>query len=192
MSKQFAWISSRNISVLLVVVITLAALLIGWLIKEDVLNQTTIISRNGITAQIPKGWLTQYGIEGESKIFSSSDPFDANHVYTVTILPVIPGGQLTDSVVVRNLQRAQELSGYRVLDQAAVKLPGAEGYRVTYAYVATPKFSTIPVVMMGVDFYQPYAERIVVISLEDQSTKYDQVYPAFIKFLNSVKVSSGG
>lgn len=192
MAKQTAWMSSRTLSVLLVVALTLVALLTGWAVKDSVENQSSTVIRNGITAQLPKGWLTQFGIEGESKIFSASDPFAVSHSYTVAQLPVVPGGQLTDSVVVRNLQRAQELASYQVLEQAAVKLPGTEGYRITYVYVATPKFSSIPVVMMGVDFYQQTASRIIVISLEDQSTRYEEVYPAFIRFLNSVKISSGG
>lgn len=192
MAKQSAWISSRNLSVMLVAALTLVALLSAWMIKDSLENQTTVVIRNGITAQVPRGWLTQFGIEGESRIFTASDPFDANHSYTVTQLPVIPGGQLTDSVVERNLQRAQELASYKVLDQAAVKLPGSEGFRVTYVYVATPKFSDIPVVMMGVDFYQPSADRILVFSLEDQSSKFDEVYSEFIKFFNSIKISAGG
>jgi hypothetical protein len=187
--------SAKNkewVSVGLVVGLTLIALFIGRLLKDSIENQTTQIERGGVKACIAKGWSVQHGIDGESTLFTTSDPFDLFHSYTVAQQPVVPGGLITDSVVNRNLERAQQLQNYQVLEQANVKVGGADGYRVKYVYTGVPKFSKIPVVMMGVDYYQVSAERILVVTMEDQSNLFDQVYPAFIKFLNGLVFTSGG
>lgn len=187
--------SAKNkewVSVGLVVGLTLIALFLGRLLKDSIENQTTQIERGGVKAFIAKGWSVQNGIDGESTLFTTSDPFDPFHSYTVAQQPVVPGGLITDSVVNRNLERAQQLQNYQVLEQANVKVGGADGYRVKYVYTGVPKFSKIPVVMMGVDYYQASAERILVVTMEDQSSLFDQVYPAFIKFLNGLVFSSGG
>ncbi len=188
----FSMKNKKWLSVLLVVGMTLAALFIGRLLKDSIENQVNPIERGGVKAFIAKGWTIQNGIDGESMLFTTSDPFDMSHSYTVSQQPVVPGGLITDSVVTRNFERGQQLQNYQVLEQASVKVGALEGYRVKFVYTGLPKYSKIPVVMMGVDYYLPGQERILVATMEDQAHLFEQVYPAFIKFLNSLVISVGG
>lgn len=185
-------LSNRWLSVILVAAVTLVALFLGRVLKDTVETQTFQVERSGVKANIAKGWLVQNGIEGESTLFSTSDPFNQLHRYIISQLPVVPNGHLTDSVVTRNFVRAQELQNYQVIEQTGVRIGNENGFRVKYTYVSTPKFSKIPVVMLGVDFYLPDRARIVVASMEDQSTDFEQAYPAFIRFLNGLAFTSGG
>lgn len=179
-------------SVILVIGLTLVALFAGRLLKDTLENQTFVYEHAGIKAEITRGWGVQNGIQGENMLFATSDPFDLTHRYIVTALPAAVDHVLTDSVVTRNLERGLTLQNYQVLDQAAVKIGGEPGFRVGYVYVDTPRLSNVPVVIRGVDYYIAEKDRVLVVSLEDQSSRFEEVYPAFLKFLNKLRLVQGG
>ena len=194
MAKNISFTENNRplVSIMLVVGLTMIALFAGRWIKDNLENQTSQFERGGIQAEIARGWGVQNGIDGESMLFSTSDPFDLTHRFMVTTFPAAENHLLTDTVVNRNLDRGLVLQNYQVIEQTGVMIGSFEGFRVKYVYVDTPKISQVPVVVMGVDYYIPNGERVVVVSMEDQSSRFDEVYPDFIQFLNSLVISRGG
>jgi hypothetical protein len=67
---------------------------------------------------------------------------------------------------IRNLERAQHLTAYRVLEQTPVTLSGRSAYRVTFAYVDASRVDAAPVVYQGVDYYFAEGDRTIVVTLE--------------------------
>src|SRR3972149_6132901 len=58
-----------------VIVLTLVALLGGWLIKNSVENRSVLFESSGISAQTPQGWLKS-GIQGD-EILRVTDPLSS-------------------------------------------------------------------------------------------------------------------
>jgi hypothetical protein len=93
----------------LAILLTIIALAAGWILKTAVTNHTQAYLRAGVSASIPYQWEVINGLEGESLIFTANPPLDRNQHYEVSLLPVIPGGKVTDLVNTHNLSQGQAL-----------------------------------------------------------------------------------
>jgi hypothetical protein len=180
--------SGDHLSAILVIGLTLIALLAGWLLMIGVTQQTVPVKQSGVVAAVPSGWMIKYGLEGEEMIFWTSDRLDLNHRYTVSLLPAVPKGTLTDVVVNRNFNRSQELSGYQVVRQT----PLSRGYRVDFAYIQPGGAGNLPKVIQGVDYFIPTGEKVLVITGEDEESTFSQSLESFERFLETVRYSPGG
>lgn len=180
--------SGDRLSTLLVIILTLLALLAGWLLMISVTQRTVQVKQSGVTAAIPAGWMIKYGLEGEEMIFWAADRLDLRHRYMVALMPAVPRGTLTDVVVNRNLNRSQELIGYQVVRQTPVN----KGYRVDFAYIQAGEAGNLPKVIQGVDYFIPTGEKVLVITGEDEEHTFSQSLDAFERFLETVRYSSGG
>lgn len=180
--------SGDPLSALLVIALTLMALLAGWLLMISITQQTVQVKQSGVTAAVPSGWMIKYGLEGEEMIFWTADRLDLNHRYMVSLLPAVPKGTLTDVVVNRNLNRSQELTGYQVVRQT----PVSNGYRVDFAYIQSGGAGNLPKVIQGVDYFIPTADKVLVITGEDEERTFSQSIETFDRFLETVRYSPGG
>jgi hypothetical protein len=180
------------LSMVLAIVLTIAALLLGWLLMSITTNRTTQVSRQGISAMAPEGWMVGYGIQDEEMLFWTGDQLAPDHRYTVSKLPFMTGGVLTDSVVVHNLDRGQNLNGYQVVAQAPTRVHDQDAYRVDFAYIKPGGPGNLPKVIQGVDYYLLYGDQVLIVSLEDNVNSFAQSLPLFEDFLNTVRLSAGG
>ena len=158
----------------IVIAFTVIALLVGWGVKSFVEGQTRPVTQGGISAEVPSGWQVDTdesgplsgGSQSTGLVFTARDPLAPETRYLVSSLPGSPEGDLATTAAIRNLQRAQSQTAYRVLEQTPVTLEGRAGYRVTFAYVDAGRIDQVPVVYEGVEYYFAEGDRTIVVTLE--------------------------
>lgn len=176
---------------MLVVIITLAALGLGLLMRQSNTSQTWLyVSREaGIEAFYPAGWLVD---EGGNYVARIRDP-KARPFKTQFVISSIPASGQTS---VRNvldsltLQRSIDLSAYRVLSVEEVTVDGISQTRMTFAYVdadPNPFIQRLPVVVIGTDTVILDGNRALVITYMSDQESYDDNLPAFQRFLASLQ-----
>jgi hypothetical protein len=191
-SRIFTILFGNSLSTSLAILLALAAMLAGWILKSAVTGQTQAVKRSGISAELPVKWLVNGGFTGEALIFSSSPPLDINLSYQVHLLPLAPGGKITDLVVARNSSQAQSLPFYKVTGQQAVQLDGRNGYQVDYSYVRATARGETPEVISGRDVYLEGPEKVLLCTLEDLASHFNESLSSFNHFLRSVSYQKGG
>lgn len=184
--------SRATLSAVLVIGVTLVALCLGWLVMNSVITRTVPINQSNVSANAPAGWMINYGLQGEEMVFTTADQLDQNHRYIVALMPGIPGGSVTDVFTNRTLNQGQNFSDYQVIDQSPAQVNGVEGFRVEYAYIKTGAYGMMPKVVRGVDYYVPKGEKVLVITMEDESENFNRSLDSFFNFLGSVRYSVGG
>jgi hypothetical protein len=176
----------------LAILLTVIALAAGWLLKTVVTSRTEAYHRAGILASIPYKWAVKNGLEGESLVFAANPPLDMDQRYEVRLLPVVPGGKVTDAVNTRNLSQGQTLPFYKVSGQQAVRFNSQNGYQVNYAYVKTDVPGQNPVVIQGTDFYFETSTKVILATFEDSAQHFNDTLPGFYNFLATVSYQNGG
>jgi len=179
-------------STLLVIALVIVALLAGWILKTSVTARTEAYQRAGVSAAVPYQWAVKNGLEGESLVFVANPPLDMNRQYQVRLLPVVPGGKVSDLANSRNLELGQALPYYKVSGQQAVRFGGRDGYEVDYSYIKTDTPGKNPEVIRGSDFYFQTPGRVILTTFEDSAQHYSDTLPEFYYFLSTVSYSSGG
>lgn len=154
--------------------VTAIALLIGWGLMNFETGKTRPVALGGVSAAVPSGWVIEQpntgplstGSEAVGLVFTARDPLNPETRYFVSSLPAAPDTDLGATAAFRNLQRAQDLTAYRVIGQNPVSLSGRDGYRVSFAYVDASQVDRVPVVYEGVEYYFAEGDRTIVVSLE--------------------------
>lgn len=190
-SQQLQTLDREQRSVIAVITVTIVALLLGWSIKASIQNEVRIISQNGISAQVPAGWVAGMG-EGNAS-FSTWNSRNPAQKYLVTIYPASADVTIDTIVIQRNLSRGQQLSNYRVIDKFSGTINGEEVYQVDFAYVELGGRTDIPTVIQGVDYYMDSGDdRIIVVTMEAESNDFEQQLPLFDEFMNTLQIPSVG
>jgi hypothetical protein len=89
-----------------------------------------------------------------------------------------------------SIDRAQNLSTVRVLDQQDVTVNGHNGYKVTYAFVDADSDLTradVPVVVRGVDYFFVAGDHAVVVTYQASEDNYEADFGRFRSFLESLE-----
>ena len=175
----------RN-SVILVLMVMAISLLLGGMIKTAVSDQTRTVTQNGITAQVPAGWLVQNGM-GDLRVVVRN-PQSLTTRYRVN---VVAGTDLVTAAADRNDIRAQLDDTYRVLEETPIVVNGRDGYRVSYALVDA-KDVGMPSIIEGVDYYFVEGSEVVVVSYEAEESAYADGFSYFQNFRESVVYEAGG
>lgn len=171
-----------------VIIVTIIALIIGWFYKSSIENASLPFDAEGISAEIPKGWL-QTSSEGEllRTVDINSKGFGATYVvHTVAITNEASASEVATIVA---LDHAQKLLAFRVLDQRAVKVYGRDAYEISYVYVESNPDVThnaIPSVVRGVDYVFLNGERAVVVSFQADEKSFNLDFGRFERFLQSL------
>jgi hypothetical protein len=181
-----------NTAAWLVLAVTAVALIIGWGLRSFAQGRTRSVTEDGLSATVPAGWLVvpaesgPLGDEGGTGlVFTASDPLDPSTRYLVTSLPASPDADLAAAASIRNLDRAQDNTAYRVLEQTPVTLKGRDGYRVTFAFVDASQVDAVPVVYEGVDYYFIEDGQTLIVTLET-SDPLEEALAAFQDFAAGV------
>ncbi len=184
--------SQSTQSVWIVCAITILALLIGSGLKSIVENQTRPLERSGVTAQVPAGWIIEKGIEGEQTLFIARDPFGGSLRYTASLVPTATDMKPSDLAFTFNLQRGQEVTLFRTLDQNQEKLNGKDVLRVHYAFVDPQNQTSLPLVIEGVEYIFMSYPNALIVAMEDETSQFQSALPSFKAFVSRMQVAAGG
>jgi hypothetical protein len=184
-------VSPSTISVWIVVTLTILALLIGSDLQAMVENQTHPFDHAGVTAQLPAKWLVQEGLASQQTVFSAGDPFNAHLTYSTALVPASTQITASDLAFTYNLQRGQDVSLFRTVDQTQEKVNGKDALRVHYAYVDPKSQATLPVVIEGVEYIFLSQPKALIVSMEAETAQFSSALPAFMRFLGTVKYAGG-
>lgn len=172
-----------------VIILTLAALLAGWLFMVSVQSRTLPFEAGGISAAVPAGWIqSEPGGDVVVQVRQrASAGFQTE--YTIAQKPLSAGG-LNEAVSLLTLQYGQDLMAYRVLSQQTVIVSGREAYELKYAYVeADPNIShaDLPVVVRGVDYIFVNGDTAVIVTYRASESEYARGLAAFLRFIHSIQ-----
>lgn len=158
----------------LVIGMTVIALLLGYMLKTSALGQTRTVNAGDLSVDLPARWVVESASTGlignmpadASRLLSAWDPLDPGTKYIISLLPAGDNADLATIASFRNLQRAQTLTAYRVIEQTRVTLKGQEGYKVSFAFVDASAQDRPPVVYQGVDYFFLEGGQVLVATLE--------------------------
>jgi hypothetical protein len=172
-----------------VIVTTLVAVLLGWLLMSNVQSRSVAFDSGGVKGQMPAGWVTDLAEAGVVLHTSELGGSGFSTTYQLEVVPV--AGDTSPAAVAsfHSINRAQNLSTVRVLDQQDVTVNGQNGYKVTYAFVDADSDLTrsdIPVVVRGVDFFFVAGDHAVVATYQASEDNYEADFGRFRRFLESL------
>ena len=174
-----------------VVIVTVAAVLAGWIVKSEVVNRSVPFESSGIQAALPAGWI-QSGPQGDLLVEARQrNTLEYQTTYAITkMLMSADSGQM-EAVSLVTLQQAQSLNSYRVLDQRAVIVGGRDAYEVHYVFVESNSNVTrneLPVIVLGVDYYFFTPEGAVIVTYRAAEANYQNGLVRFHLFLESIQL----
>lgn len=173
-----------------VILITLAALLAGWLYMGSVESRALPFEAEGIQVSVPAGWIQSEPGDGILVQARERASTGFQTEYTVAQQPLTAEGGLNDVVSLLTIQYGQNLTAFRVLNQQAVTLDGREAYEISYAYVEVdPNIShaDLPVVVRGLDYIFLNGDKAVITSYRASEAEYQGGLAAFLRFLHSIQ-----
>jgi len=182
--------ASLQITEWVVITVTVAALLAGWLLKNSVENRSVPFEASGIFAQTPRGWLMT-SLQG-NEILHVTDPLSSGFgtTYSIENIPVAPDASVGQTVSLLTLQRGQALTAYRVLEQKPVTVFGRAAYEISYVYVESNPNLThneIPNIVRGLDYIYLNGDHAVVATYWADEKAFESDLGRFQRFLDSLK-----
>ncbi|HJR78473.1 MAG TPA: hypothetical protein VJ821_00285 [Anaerolineales bacterium] len=172
-----------------VVIVTLLALLAGWLYKSSVENRSLTFESDGIIAEVPKGWFQS---QSESTVIQVTDPTSAGFatMYAISRQTVANDVSPAQAASFQNLDLGQQLTDFRVLDQQPVLVNGQEAYQVSYVFVESdPNLARddIPSVVLGRDYTFVRNGQAITVSYRADEHEFEPGLNRFYRFLSSVQ-----
>lgn len=175
----------------LVIALTVVAILAGLALRQRSLNQTwQYTSREaGIEAEYPTGWLTD---EQGNYVVRIRDP-KSRPFKTQYIISVMPYGSQSS---VRNvldgltIQRANDLSAYRVLNIETVSVGGIERTEMDFAFVdadPNPFIQRLPVVVQARDIVIIDGDRAIIVTFMSEQARFNDNLQGFERFLDTLR-----
>jgi hypothetical protein len=163
------------------------SVIIGINLRDATLNATVAYSdvQAGIRTFYPQNWLLDT---------------DGDYVFRVRAM-LLPGFKTTIQVAVRpvalnitprnllddlNLNRAQTLAAYAVLESQPTTLGDSPATAVRYTYVArddNPFLQSLPIVVEGLDIIVSTGGQALLVTFLAQSDRFDQEVAIFERFL---------
>jgi hypothetical protein len=172
-----------------VIVVTLVAVLLGWLLMSNVQSRSVAFDSGGVKGQMPAGWVTDLAEAGVVLHTTELGGSGFSTAYQLEVVPVAGDASPADVASFYSINRAQNLSTVRVLDQQDVTVNGQNGYKVTYAFVDANSDLTrtdVPVVVRGVDYFFVAGDHAVVVTYQANEDNYTTDFGRFRRFLESL------
>ena len=178
----------------LVVVLVIAALVVGWTIKARVEGQTVPFSTEdgALSLRYPDRWLEQVD---KATLLTVSDIREEGAFkpeFSVTAREMNPDFPLTQSdlVVTLSIAKAEQLTAYRVLNVEEGLVGDLEASKMVYAYVVEPAGgpqNVIPAVVEAVDYVVIYEGRAYVFTFAAPAEHFEGQVGSFHSILASVE-----
>ncbi len=172
-----------------VIVVTLVAVLLGWLLMSNVQSRSVPFDSGGVKGQMPAGWVTDLAEAGVVLHTSELGGSGFSTTYQLEVIPVASDVSPSDVASFYSIDRAQNLNTVRVLEQQDVTVNGQNGYKVTYAFVDADSDLTradVPVVVRGVDYFFVAGDHAVVVTYQAGEDNYTTDFGRFRRFLESL------
>ena len=172
-----------------VIVVTLVAVFLGWLLMSNVQSRSVPFDSGGVKGLMPAGWVTDLAEAGVVLHTSELGGSGFSTTYQVEVIPVASGRLPADVASFYSIDRAQNLNTVRLLDQQDVTVNGQNGYKVTYAFVDADSDLTradVPVVVRGVDFFFVAGDNAVVVTFQASEDNYEADFGRFRRLLESL------
>ena len=174
----------------LVVAVTLIALLAGWFLKSSVENRSVLLESQAIHAETPQGWHNI--VPQGNEVLHISDPMSSGFgtTYIMQSIPVEAGSGVGQAASLLTLQRGQQLTAYRVLDQQPVTVYGQAAYELSYVFVESDPNLThdkFPNIVRGLDYIYLAGDHVVVVTYWAEKQTYEYDLGRFQRFLKSLK-----
>ncbi len=172
-----------------VIAVTVVALLAGWACKTSVETRSIAFEADGITAQTPAGWLQAEPAGDE--ILRTNDFSNAGFgtTYILRKMPLAEGTTAAQIASLLTLERAQNLTAFRVLEQRDVTVYGRTAYEVTYVFVESNPDLThadIPSVVRGVDYIFINGDHALAATYWAEENDFEMGLGRFHLFLESL------
>ena len=172
--------------------IALVALLAGWIVKSGEEGKFQAVAFRNVTAMVPEGWKVTPGLTSSDMVFIARNIFSPSNAYIVSLVPTSSDMLNKDIALSNNMDRADIYDTYRVLDQADEFVFGKQAYAVHYAYVDAKDTTEAPRVIEGKEYIFMGAPNALIITLEEESSKFESAKERFMKFAGTVVYTSGG
>ncbi len=173
-----------------VVAITLVALLAGWFFKSSVENRSVLLQTSAIYALTPQGWHNI--VPQGNEVLHVTDPLSTGFgtTYSVQYIPIEAGSAVGQAASLLTLQRGQQLTAYRVLEQKKVTVYGKPSYELSYVFVETDPNLThndFPNIVLGLDYIYLTGDHAVVVTYWADKQNFEYDLGRFQLFLKSLK-----
>jgi hypothetical protein len=173
-----------------VVIVTILALLAGWLYMGSVESRSLPFDANGLRAAVPAGWIQSEPAGNVLLQTQARASIGFQTTYMISKQLMTADGGMNEAVSLLTLKNGQELTAYRVLDQRKVSVSGRDAYEITYAYVeADPNVTHagLPVVVLGADYIFFNSEGAVIVTYRASEAEYEGGLTRFHRFLSSIQ-----
>lgn len=160
------------------IAITVAALILGALLKGYVEGQTSRVERGGVSVEVPAGWIVQEGV-GDT-LLTAYDPRLLDQRYSVASFESTAGASLADAAGERLRTRGQLLEAFTILEQGQASLGATQTYSIRYAFVESGP--GLPVVIEVLEHYVADGGRVLVAGLEAPADSFPDAVPRFERF----------
>lgn len=181
---------SARLSDLLVIIITIIALLTGWMFKTSLENRSVSFEKEGFNAQTPEGWLNVNPQGNEILHVTELSSSGFGSTYIVESILIEKDSSFGQAASLLTLQRGQTLNAYRVLDQKEITVSGKQAYEISYVYVeSNPNLThnVFPNIVRGLDIIFLNGDHAVVATFWADKLAYDNDLGRFQLFLKSLK-----
>jgi PPE-repeat protein len=181
---------SARLSDLLVILITIIALLAGWLFKTSVENRSVSFDSAGFSAQTPEGWLNVNPQGNEVLHVNELSSSGFGTTYIVESILIEKDSSFGQASSLLTLQRGQTLTAYRVLDQKEITVSGRQAYEISYVFVESNSNLThnvFPNIVRGMDIIFLNGDHAMVATFWADKQSYDNDLGRFQLFLKSLK-----
>jgi hypothetical protein len=187
-----ARVGQHGLAEWLAIVITLAALVIGWGLKNYVESRTAVAEADGLTLTYPANWVRG---KVDKELLNLYDPNTASTVETsfaVRAEPAAADRQLNFLVNAHVLRLSQEKAQFTVLASDSTTLAGRPAIAVHYAYAITPHAglavtAAMPVVVEALDTLVLQDGQLYVFTFAADASLYAQKEANRRAILNSVR-----
>ena len=190
--------SREAVSALLVLGLTLAALLAGWMLRDSVEGRMRSYSdQSGLSLRYPAAWQidTSGAQQGQVQV---SDSAAGRHptTYAVRSITVDASAPVTEvlGLVSDSLaaERGRDLTAYKVFSVSAGQtIKGLPAATTRYVFVNTPSGvfrDFVPAVVLGEDYLVHRGDKVYVFSLHAMEDNFAEAQAGFNSFVESAQL----
>ena len=182
-SRDLVPTQGERSAVLMVLALTIAALLLGSLLRMQAEGATRTITNDaaGVSISVPAGWITDQG--ARDLLFSVFDPRNPDHRISVSQLTGFGGTQPLRDIARQHVNaRGQIQELFRVTQERSTSLgSNANVFAIEYGFVESQE-GRLPEVLQGLDYFMAGANGTILVSLvapadefEDARGRFDQL-----------------
>ncbi|MDQ5825288.1 MAG: hypothetical protein M3441_13935 [Chloroflexota bacterium] len=198
--------TNERVSALLVVLVTLAALIAGFLLRDSAESATrSFTTPYNLTVGYPEGWRINDSDAANRVVMSEPGSGRFPTTFEVTSVVVDASASFTDvlGTVGQNLatSRGADLTAYKVLDiqnqtgegnnRSALMIKGLPAMITRYAFVSTPNSvftEGLPTVVVGTDYLLRKDNRVYVFTVQSTEENESDAKARFERFVQDARI----